>query len=70
LIEFVHSRVEGGEDLIDGLTADRHHQVAQNLYALGGLLTGQLWETVAVPELRQQAAAIAARLTGGSESDS
>lgn len=44
--------------------------MAENLYALGGLLTGQLWETVAVPELRQQAALIAARLTGGSERDS
>jgi uncharacterized NAD(P)/FAD-binding protein YdhS len=46
-----------------GLTADRHHQVAENFYALGGLLTGQLWETVAVPELRQQAALIAERLS-------
>jgi uncharacterized NAD(P)/FAD-binding protein YdhS len=52
-----------------GLTADRHHQVAENFYALGGLLTGQFWETVAVPELRQQAALIAVRLSGGSESD-
>jgi uncharacterized NAD(P)/FAD-binding protein YdhS len=50
-----------------GLRADRHHQVAENFYALGGLLTGQLWETVAVPELRQQAALIAARLSARSQ---
>jgi uncharacterized NAD(P)/FAD-binding protein YdhS len=45
-----------------GLAADRHLRVGENFYALGGLLTGQLWETVAVPELRQQAALIAAGL--------
>ena len=37
--------------------------VADNLYTLGSLLTGQLWETIAVPELRDQAARIARRLT-------
>jgi uncharacterized NAD(P)/FAD-binding protein YdhS len=43
-----------------GLAADVDLQVAEGLYALGSLLTGQLWETVAVPELRAQAAAVAA----------
>jgi uncharacterized NAD(P)/FAD-binding protein YdhS len=45
-----------------GLAADEHLQVAPHLYAVGGLLTGQRWETIAVPELREQAAAIAARI--------
>jgi hypothetical protein len=31
------------------------------LHAIGSLLTGQLWETVAVPELREQAAVISGR---------
>ncbi len=43
-----------------GLAADHDLEVAEALYALGSLLTGQLWETVAVPELREQAAAVAA----------
>jgi uncharacterized NAD(P)/FAD-binding protein YdhS len=46
-----------------GVIADCDHQVAENLYAIGSPLTEQLWESVAVPELRDQAATIAARLT-------
>lgn len=46
-----------------GVIADCDHRVAENLYAIGSPLTGQLWESVAVPELRDQAATIAGRLT-------
>jgi uncharacterized NAD(P)/FAD-binding protein YdhS len=46
-----------------GVVADRDHQIAENLYALGSPLTGQLRESVAVPELRDQPATIAAQLT-------
>ncbi len=47
-----------------GFAADADHQIAPRLFALGNLLTGQLWETIAIPELRVQAATIAARITG------
>jgi uncharacterized NAD(P)/FAD-binding protein YdhS len=47
-----------------GVVADQRLQVAEQLYAIGSALTGQLWESVAVPELRDQAATIAAQLTG------
>ena len=36
------------------------------LLALGPLLRGTLWETIAVPELRGQASQVAATLVGGS----
>lgn len=39
------------------------YQIADRLYTLWSLLTGQLWETIAVPELRDQAESIAERLT-------
>jgi uncharacterized NAD(P)/FAD-binding protein YdhS len=42
-----------------GLVADGHHRVADGVYAMGSLLVGQLWESIAVPELREQAAVIA-----------
>ncbi len=51
------------------LAADRHLQVAEDLYALGGLLTGQLWESIAVPELRGQAARIAAQIALSVDAD-
>jgi uncharacterized NAD(P)/FAD-binding protein YdhS len=38
------------------------------LYALGPLRKGRLWETTAVPELRAQAQAIAAKLTAAAAS--
>ena len=43
-----------------GLAADPEHRVADGLYAVGSLLVGQLWESIAVPELRDQAAVVAA----------
>jgi uncharacterized NAD(P)/FAD-binding protein YdhS len=42
-----------------GLAADADFRVADGLYAIGSLLVGQLWESIAVPELRDQAAIIA-----------
>jgi uncharacterized NAD(P)/FAD-binding protein YdhS len=38
--------------------------VQQQLYAIGSVRRGQLWESIAVPELRQQAAALAGRIVG------
>lgn len=51
-----------------GFHADADQQVAPGLYAIGSLLTGQLWETVAVPELRGQAARVAGAIAGASAS--
>ncbi len=39
------------------LNAEAHPQV--NLFAVGPMLKGELWESIAVPELRKQAAALA-----------
>jgi uncharacterized NAD(P)/FAD-binding protein YdhS len=43
-----------------GVAADTRHRVAPGLFALGNPLIGQLWESVAIPEIRDQAAVIAA----------
>jgi uncharacterized NAD(P)/FAD-binding protein YdhS len=45
-----------------GLSADAQLRVAPGLFAVGALLTGQRWETIAVPELREQAASVAEQL--------
>jgi len=34
----------------------------RRLYAIGSVRRGQLWESIAVPELRRQAAALARRI--------
>jgi uncharacterized NAD(P)/FAD-binding protein YdhS len=47
-----------------GLSAGPGQQVADGLYGIGSLLTGELWETIAVPELREQAALIALSIAG------
>jgi len=52
-----------------GLATVGPNEVGRELYAIGSLLTGQLWETIAVPELRGQAAAIAAAVAGVSAQD-
>jgi uncharacterized NAD(P)/FAD-binding protein YdhS len=44
-----------------GVAADAQHRVASGLFALGNPLIGQLWESVAIPEIRDQAAVIAAQ---------
>jgi uncharacterized NAD(P)/FAD-binding protein YdhS len=36
----------------------------RRVYAIGSVRRGQLWEIIAVPELRQQAAALAQRIIG------
>lgn len=50
-----------------GVVADKHYRawgsLHPNLYVIGSLLTGQLLESTAVPELRAQAAAIAMELS-------
>lgn len=50
-----------------GIVADHHYRawglLHPKLYVIGSLLTGQLLESTAVPELRAQAAAIAQALT-------
>ena len=46
-----------------GALIDRDGRVSDRLFTLGALRRGELWETIAVPELREQAAALADRLT-------
>jgi len=46
----------------DGRTLDAAGRALPGLYALGPLLRARDWETTAVPEIREQAAALAARL--------
>jgi uncharacterized NAD(P)/FAD-binding protein YdhS len=48
----------------DGALIDAEGRPASRVFAIGPLLKGVLWETTAVPEIRNQAAALAARLTG------
>ncbi len=45
-----------------GAAATGHDRIGENLFAIGSLMTGQFWESTAVPELRAQAAAIAEAL--------
>lgn len=59
----------GADPLGLGVDADRHLQLRDSfgtpvhgLYCLGPLLRGQLWEITAVPELRNAARTLAARL--------
>lgn len=46
----------------NGATIDGRGRINKTLFAIGPLRTGQLWETVAVPELRVQAAELAERI--------
>jgi uncharacterized NAD(P)/FAD-binding protein YdhS len=46
----------------DGQVLDRHGRRQERIAAIGPLLRGVLWESTAVPEIREQAAALAARL--------
>ncbi|MBN8726106.1 MAG: FAD/NAD(P)-binding protein [Xanthomonadales bacterium] len=45
-----------------GEVVDAHGHVAPDLFVIGALRLGDLWETIAVPELRQHAAGIARHL--------
>ena len=47
----------------DGALLDASGRRSPHLYTLGALRRGELWETTAVPEIRAQAAGIAAALT-------
>jgi uncharacterized NAD(P)/FAD-binding protein YdhS len=46
----------------DGTVVGRDGRPSRHLVTLGSLRRGELWETIAVPELRTQAAELAARL--------
>ncbi|MBB6600222.1 FAD/NAD(P)-binding protein [Luteimonas sp. MC1825] len=46
----------------DGALRDRHGTAGAHLFAIGSLRIGAEWESIAVPDLRLQAARIAARL--------
>ena len=46
----------------DGRVLDRNGRADHALFALGPLGTGRLWEIVAVPEIREQCADVAARI--------
>jgi uncharacterized NAD(P)/FAD-binding protein YdhS len=41
---------------------DVHQKVEENMYAIGSLLKGRLWESTAINELRAQAKEIAEQL--------
>ena len=47
----------------DGALIDRDGRASDRLFTLGALRRGELWETVAVPEIRDQATALADRIT-------
>jgi uncharacterized NAD(P)/FAD-binding protein YdhS len=46
----------------DGTVLGRDGRPSEHLVTLGSLRRGELWETIAVPELRTQAAELAERL--------
>jgi uncharacterized NAD(P)/FAD-binding protein YdhS len=48
---------------VDGEVINRENGLVKNVYAIGSLLRGVLWESTAVPELRVQAENIAERIT-------
>jgi len=48
----------------DGRVLGAHGSAHPDLWMLGGLRLGTLWETTAIPDLRKDAAALAARLAG------
>lgn len=55
----------GLETAFHGAVLNREGAVSQRLFTLGPLRKGMLWETTAVPEIRQQAAALARELLAG-----
>lgn len=54
----------GFDAMPDGALIGARGAVSSRLFAIGPLLKGVLWETTAVPEIRSQAASVAALLTG------
>ena len=55
----------GLETSTSGALLDASGRASSRLFTLGPLLRPRLWETIAVPELRVQALALASRLAGG-----
>ena len=49
-------------DPATGLVIDANGETPLPLYAMGALRKGRLWETIAVPEIREQAVEVARRL--------
>ena len=47
----------------DGALIDRDGRASDRVFTLGALRRGELWETIAVPEIRDQATALADRIT-------
>jgi uncharacterized NAD(P)/FAD-binding protein YdhS len=52
----------GFDTTMEGALIDREGSSSRNLWTIGSARIGQLWESVAVPELRVQAEALASRL--------
>jgi uncharacterized NAD(P)/FAD-binding protein YdhS len=50
-----------------GIILDQAGEAIEGLYTLGSTQKGRLYESIAVPELRGQAADLAARLLAGAE---
>ena len=50
-------------DDVDVLLQGADGKPQENLYAMGPVARGRLWEVTAVPEIRQQAAALSRRIT-------
>jgi len=67
LVASGHARYEplflGIDAAPNGALIDSTGTPHQNLFAIGPLLKGILWESIAMPEIRRQAAALAAELT-------
>jgi len=49
----------------EGELIDARGEASGRMYAIGPLRKGRLWETIAIPEIREQAARLAAVLLGG-----
>jgi uncharacterized NAD(P)/FAD-binding protein YdhS len=54
----------GLETTADGRAIDANGQTAADLFVVGTLRKPALWESTAVPELRNQAAAVAEQIVG------
>lgn len=52
----------GIKTTLNGQVLQQEHTASTDIYALGSLLRGVLWETTAVPEIRQQAESIAQQI--------
>ena len=57
-----HPLALGLDSCRDGALRDAHGRVSTTLFAIGPLRRGELWETTAIPEIRNQAQALAHRL--------